>query len=90
MNYETKSFKVIKTFGYNGTSMVETVTRRGKWGTTRAHRHARTLPNPEAIGPEIEEGEVNQRPLQAFFPLLWGGAGSAAGPGAILLQRQTL
>ena len=26
----------------------------------RAHRHARTLPNPEALGPDIEEGAVNQ------------------------------
>ena len=26
----------------------------------RAHRHARTLPNPEALGPEIKEGAVNQ------------------------------
>ena len=26
----------------------------------RAHSHARTLPNPEALGPEIEEGTVNK------------------------------
>ena len=26
----------------------------------RAHRHARTLPNPEALGPDIEEGAVNR------------------------------
>ena len=26
----------------------------------RSHRHARTLPNPEALGPEIEEGAVNR------------------------------
>ena len=41
---------------YDGT---DTVTSRGKGGTTRAHRHARTLPNPEALGPEIEESAVN-------------------------------
>ena len=52
----------------------------------RAHRHARTLPNPEALIPEIEEGAVNRRPLQALFPLPRGGAGPAAGPSAILLQ----
>ena len=42
--------------------MVKTVTSREKGGTTRTrvHRHARTLPNPEALGPEIEEGAVNQ------------------------------
>ena len=27
---------------------------------TRAHSHARTLPNTEALGPEIEEGAANQ------------------------------
>ena len=26
----------------------------------RAHRHAHTLPNPEALGPEIEEGVINR------------------------------
>ena len=49
----------------------------------RAHEHARTLPNPEALGPEIEEGAVNRRPLQAFFLLPQGGARPATGPGAI-------
>ena len=65
-----------------------TVTSREKGGTTRAcaHRHARTLPNLEALGPEIEEGAVNQRPFQALFPLPRGGARPAAGQGAILLQ----
>ena len=62
--------------------------KRGHYACARAYRHARTLKNPEALGPEIEEGAVNQRPLQALFPLPWGGAGSAAGPGAILLQLQ--
>ena len=52
----------------------------------RAHMHTRTLPNPEALGPEIEEGTVNQRPLQALFPLPEGGARPAAVPGAMLLQ----
>ena len=67
---------------------LETGTSRGKGGTTRAraHRHACTLPNPEALGPDIEEGAVNQRPLQALFLLPWGGARPTAGPGAILLQ----
>ena len=65
-----------------------TVTNREKGPPTRAraHRHARTLPNPEALGPQIEEGAVNQRPLQVLFPLPRGGAGTTAGPGAILLQ----
>ena len=43
----------------------------------RAHRHAYTLPNPEALGPVIEEGAVNRRPLQALFLLLRGGASPA-------------
>ena len=49
----------------------ETATSREKGGTTRvrAHRHALTLPNPEALGPEIEEGAVNRRPLKALFLL---------------------
>ena len=34
--------------------------KRGHYTHARAHRHARTLPNPEALGPEIEEGAVNQ------------------------------
>ena len=68
------------------TRYLATVTIREKGGFIRAHRHARTLPNPEALGPEIEKGAVNRRPLQALFPLPRGGAGSAAGPGAILLQ----
>ena len=52
----------------------------------RAHSHARTLPNPEALGPEIEEGSVNRYPLQALFLLPWGGSRPATGPGAILIQ----
>ena len=38
-----------------------TVTCRGKWETTCmcAHSHTRTLPNPEALGQDIEEGAVN-------------------------------
>ena len=52
----------------------------------RAHRHARTLTNTEALVPEIEESAVNRRPLQALFLLLWGGAQPATGPGAIQLQ----
>ena len=62
-----------------------TVTGRVKGGTTRtrAHAQARTLPNPEALGPEIEKGAFKQRPLQALFLLPWGGARPATGPGAI-------
>ena len=60
--------------------------KRGHYARAHAHRHARTLPNPEALGPEIEEGAVNRRPLQALFPLPRGGAGPAAGPSDILLQ----
>ena len=33
--------------------------KRGPYARARAHRHARTLPNPEALGPDIEEGAVN-------------------------------
>ena len=65
--------------------------KQGKrWPYARAHthRHARTLPNTEALDPDIEEGAVNRRPLQALFPLPRGGSGSSAGPGAILLQLQ--
>ena len=50
---------------------------------TRAHRHARTLPNPEALGPEIEEGALNGSSLQALLLLPRGGAGPATGPGSI-------
>ena len=65
-----------------------TVTGREKGVTTRmrTHRHARTLPNPEALVPEIEEGAVNRRLLQALFLLPWGGARTATGPGAIYPQ----
>ena len=40
---------------------IKPVTSREKGGPTRAraHRHARTLPNPEALGPDIEEGAGN-------------------------------
>ena len=41
-----------------GKLALATVTCRGKEGTTRTR--ACTLPNPEALGPEIEEGAVNQ------------------------------
>ena len=45
-----------------GKVALATVTSRVKGGTTRAHTHmhALTLPNPEALGPEIEEGAVNR------------------------------
>ena len=46
----------------------------------RAHRHARTLPNPEVLDPYIEEGAVNRRSLQALFLLPRGGAGPAKAP----------
>ena len=49
----------------------------------RAHTQARNLPSPEALSPNIEEGVVNRRPLQALFLLPWGGALPATGPGAI-------
>ena len=66
----------------NGKTFVATITSREKGGTmrARAHRHTRTLPNPEALGPYIEEGAVNQRPLQALFLLPRGGAGPATAP----------
>ena len=45
-----------------GKVALSTVTCREKGGTTRTHAcpHVRTLPNPAALGPEIEEGVVNQ------------------------------
>ena len=45
-----------------GKVALATITIREKGDTTRAraHRHARTLPNTEALGPEIEEGTVNR------------------------------
>ena len=55
----------------------------GKYAHARAHSHAHTLPNTEALGPEIEEGAVNRRPLQALFLLPRGGARPAISPGAI-------
>ena len=54
------------------------VTVREKGGTTGTR--ARTLPNQEALGPEIEEGAVNRRPLQVLFLLPQGGAGPATAP----------
>ena len=61
------------------------VTSREKGGPMRARTHTgtRTLPNPEALGPEIEEDAVNRRPLKALFLLPWGGARPATGPGSI-------
>ena len=53
-----------------------TVTRRGKGGTTRtcALGHARTLPSPVALVPEIKEGTVHQpTDLPLDFP--WPGIG---------------
>ena len=46
--------------------------KRGHYAHARTHRHARTLPNPEALGPEIEEGAVNRCTLQALFLLPQG------------------
>ena len=43
-----------------------------------------TFQNHVALIPEIEEGAVNQHPLQALFLLPLGAARSANGPGAIL------
>ena len=67
--------------------MTDTVTsrKRGHYAHVCAHRHERTNPNPETLGPDIEEGAVNRIPLQALFLLPWGGAGPATGPGAIYL-----
>ena len=55
-----------------------TVTSREKGGPARAHthKHARTLPNPEALGPEIEEGAVTDAPFRRCSPFL----GVAPGP----------
>ena len=52
----------------------------------RAHTQARNLPSPEALSPNIEEGVVNRRPLQALFLLPQGGARPATGPGAISIK----
>ena len=61
-----------------GKVALATVTSRGKGGTTRTrtrtHRHVRTLPNPEALGPDIEEGAVN-RPTYPPLPFPWPGIG---------------
>ena len=61
-----------------GKVALATVTSREKVGTTRAHthRHARTLPNPEALGPEIEEGTVN-RPTEPPLTFSRPGIGLA-------------
>ena len=37
-----------------------TCTKKGETTCTCAHSHARIFPNPAALGPEIEEGAVNQ------------------------------
>ena len=50
---------------------------------TRLRTRARNLPIPNALSPDIEEGAVNRRPLQALFLLPWGGAPPATVPGAI-------
>ena len=59
-----------------GKVALATVTSREKGGTTRArtHRHARTRPNPEVLGPEIEEGAVN-RPTNPPLAFPWPGIG---------------
>ena len=54
-----------------------------------AHRHARTLPNPEALGPEIEEGAVNRGHFQALLLLPWGGARPATAPAPSSYRLQT-
>ena len=51
------------------------------------HAHARNLPSPEALSPEIEVGAVKRRPLQLLFLLPLGGARPATGPGAISSQN---
>ena len=60
----------------------------GKKGDLRAcaHAHARNLSSPEALIPEIEEGMVNQRTLQALFVLTREGAWTATGLGAISIN----
>ena len=55
----------------------------GHYAHARAHGQARTLPNPAALGPEIEEGAVNRSPLQALLLLPRGDARPATGQGAI-------
>ena len=45
-----------------GKVALATITKREKGALrarVRTHRHARTLPNHEALGPEIKEGAVN-------------------------------
>ena len=58
----------------------------GYYAHACAHGHARTLPNTEALGPEIEEGVVNRRPLQASLLLPRGSARPDTFPVAILIQ----
>ena len=54
--------------------------KRGHYTRARARRQVCTLPNPEELGTDIEEGAVNQRPLQALLLLPRGGAGPATAP----------
>ena len=86
--FRSPGFIYLEVVSYLCTSWAWRLVPAGEKGALRAHahRHARTLPNPEALGPDIEEGAFNRRPLQALFPLPRVGAGPNAGPGAILLQ----
>ena len=52
----------------------------------RARTHRRTFPNTESLGPDIEEGTIRRRPLQALFLLPQGSARPAAAPGTISLH----
>ena len=57
----------------------------GTYTHAHTHSHARNLPSTDAIGPEIDEGEFNRRPLQATFLILQGGARPATFLAAIFL-----
>ena len=63
--------------------------KRGHYAHAHAFRHARTLPNPEVIGPQIEEGVVNRRPLQALLLLSRGRAGPATAPAPYSYRLRT-
>ena len=55
---------------FEGKVALATQTCREKEGTyARAHAHMRNLPSLEALSPDIEEGTLNRRPLQALFLL---------------------
>ena len=57
--------------GPSGCTNCNRQVKGGHYAHARVHRHARTLPNPEALGQEIEEGAVLARYSPGALLLRW-------------------